>query len=46
VKTPNLTIQHSVVAPPSGAEIKLNAGAQLQTFPFNNIKTISGLKTP
>ena len=36
-KTPNFTafqLQHSAVAPTSGAETKLNASAQLQTFPY------------
>jgi len=30
-------LQHSVVAPTSGAETKLTAGAQLQTFPYSKV---------
>jgi len=31
---PHFQLEHPVVAPPSGMDIKLNLGAQLQTFPY------------
>jgi len=34
---PYFQIWHSVMAPTSGAERKLNAGAPLQTFPYRNL---------
>jgi len=34
---PHFQLWHSVVAPPSGIETKLNVDAQLQTFPYPTI---------